>query len=111
SIRDVEGKVLVHCHAGCDQRDVIAALKARGLWDVPAGRPPSRISRPESVKLQLNQQQAERTAAAFAIWRSTIPAIGTPVEAYLAARGLLLPLPPSIRFHRGLKHPSGGVWP
>ena len=33
SIRDTDGKVLVRCHAGCDQRDVIAALKARGLWD------------------------------------------------------------------------------
>ena len=25
-----DGKVLVRCHAGCDQRDVIAALRARG---------------------------------------------------------------------------------
>lgn len=25
SIRDSHGKVLVHCHAGCDQRDAIAA--------------------------------------------------------------------------------------
>ena len=32
SIREKEGKVLVHCHAGCTQRDVINALKARGLW-------------------------------------------------------------------------------
>ena len=27
-----DGKVLVRCHAGCDQRIVIAALQARGLW-------------------------------------------------------------------------------
>ena len=54
---------------------------------------------------------AKRSAAALAIWQSTIPAAGTPVEAYLAARGLTLPLPPSLRFHRGLKHPSGGIWP
>ena len=27
-----DGKVLVHCHAGCDQRDVIAVLCERGLW-------------------------------------------------------------------------------
>jgi DNA primase len=33
SIREVEGKVLLHCHAGCSQRDVIDALKARGLWE------------------------------------------------------------------------------
>src|SRR5258708_56111 len=32
SIREVDGKVLLHCHAGCTQRDVIDALKARGLW-------------------------------------------------------------------------------
>lgn len=32
SLRDVDGKVLVHCHAGCDQRRVIEALDARGLW-------------------------------------------------------------------------------
>ena len=28
-----DGKVLVHCHAGCDQRDVIAILRRRGLWE------------------------------------------------------------------------------
>ena len=27
------GKGLVRSHAGCDQRQVIAALRARGLWD------------------------------------------------------------------------------
>jgi putative DNA primase/helicase len=32
AIRESQGKILVHCHAGCDQRDVIAALKARDLW-------------------------------------------------------------------------------
>lgn len=32
SIREVNGKVLLHCHAGCTQGDVIDALKVRGLW-------------------------------------------------------------------------------
>src|ERR1700679_2318037 len=32
SVREVDGKVLLHCHAGCAQRDVIDAWKARGLW-------------------------------------------------------------------------------
>lgn len=27
-----EGKLLVHCHAGCSQEDVIHQLKAMGLW-------------------------------------------------------------------------------
>ena len=32
SITEQSGKVLVKCHGGCVQRDVIEALKARGLW-------------------------------------------------------------------------------
>jgi putative DNA primase/helicase len=33
SIREIEGKILLHCHTGCAQQEVIAALKARGLWE------------------------------------------------------------------------------
>jgi DNA primase len=35
SIREADGKILLHCHAGCSQGDVIAALESRGLWDAP----------------------------------------------------------------------------
>ena len=28
-----DGKVLVRCHAGCGQRDVIAILRQRGFWE------------------------------------------------------------------------------
>lgn len=31
-ISERDGKLLVKCFAGCDQSDVIAALKGRGLW-------------------------------------------------------------------------------
>jgi putative DNA primase/helicase len=40
SIRDVDGKVLLHCHAGCAQREVIDALTARGLWEPERGAEP-----------------------------------------------------------------------
>jgi hypothetical protein len=33
------------------------------------------------------------------------------VATYLASRGLRLPAPLTLRFHAGLKHPTGGVWP
>ena len=34
SIRQADnGKVLVHCHTGCNQFTVIEALRARGLWN------------------------------------------------------------------------------
>ena len=32
SLTDREGRILVKCHAGCDQGTVVAALKAKGLW-------------------------------------------------------------------------------
>lgn len=39
SVSDKDGKVLFHCHAGCGQRDVIAALKNLGLWQETPDRP------------------------------------------------------------------------
>lgn len=32
SIAEASGKLLVRCHAGCSQGDVLEALRARGLW-------------------------------------------------------------------------------
>ena len=32
SISEVSGKVLLHCHAGCAQSDVIEQLRVRRLW-------------------------------------------------------------------------------
>ena len=31
-ITERNGRILVHCHAGCSQDDVIDALRGRGLW-------------------------------------------------------------------------------
>jgi putative DNA primase/helicase len=33
AISEKDGKILIHCHAGCDQRAVITELRARGLWE------------------------------------------------------------------------------
>lgn len=57
------------------------------------------------------RDDAKRTEAALAIFRSARPAAGTLVEAYLAARKLHLSPPPTLRFHAGLRHPTGSVWP
>jgi putative DNA primase/helicase len=40
-----------------------------------------------------------------------MPAYGTAVVTYLASRGLHLPPAPTLRFHAGLRHQSGGTWP
>jgi hypothetical protein len=107
-----EGRVLVYCHAGCDQRDVLAALRARGLWG-PSSKPRGRFraghSRQAPTRADLDA--AKKTEAALAIWQAAQSAKGTLAENYLASRGLLIQPPGSLRFHGGLKHPSGGVWP
>ncbi len=47
-----DGRVLVHCHAGCTQGEVIEALRGRGLWPAPGSpRGPSR-SRPARAEVE-----------------------------------------------------------
>ena len=88
------GKVLVRCHAGCEQRDVIAALRARDLW-TENGRRPFSCSAPHAVTpRQPDHDDAKRTETALAIWQAAMPANDTLVETYLASRGLHLPPPP-----------------
>src|SRR5690242_11624695 len=112
SIRAADtGRVLVRCHAGCDQERVIAALRARGLWTGNGPRPFSRPALRAAAERQPDRDDAKRSEAALAIWQSAMPANRTLVETYLASRGLHLPLPATLRFHAGLKHPSGGIWP
>jgi hypothetical protein len=52
-------------------------------------------------------EAGNRTAYALAC----APANATLVQTYLAGRGIDLPVPVSLRFHGGLKHPCGGIWP
>jgi hypothetical protein len=105
-----DGKVLVCCHAGCDQESVIAALWTLGLW-TKAG--PRRLLRPKNMvhtKLQPDPDGAKRKAA-LRIWGSTLSASATLAETYLASRRIWLPPPPTLRFHPGLEHPSGSSHP
>lgn len=46
------------------------------------------------------QPQRDTIPEAASIWRNATTPAGTPVQAYLAHRGLTLPIPPSIRFAR-----------
>jgi hypothetical protein len=114
SIRDADdGKVLVRCHAGCDQGRVIAALRSRRVWDKDGHRYRrfSRLVPRITANDQPDRDDIKRSQRALGIWQSTRPAGGTLVETYLGFRGLRPPAPPTLRFHARLKHPSGGIWP
>jgi putative DNA primase/helicase len=107
-----DGKVLVHCHAGCVQRDVITALVDRGLWDA-MGKSAGRFAHKRRTRItaEPDPDAKARTEAALAIWQASQAVEGTPVATYLRSCGLDLPASPALRFHAGLKHASGGVWP
>lgn len=106
------GKVLVRCHAGCDQRDVIAALVERGLWDA-TGKRPGNMARKHRKNLERepDPDAKARTEAALAIWRASQDIARSLAETYLRSRGVALSPLQGLRFHPGLKHASGGVWP
>ncbi len=108
-----KGKVLVRCHAGCDQTSVIAELRARGLWkdDNHHRRHIVRRERRPALHAPPNRAETKRTVTALRLWEASLPALGTLAETYLLSRGLCLPLPTTIRFHARLKHPTGGIWP
>jgi putative DNA primase/helicase len=103
----VDGNVLVYCHAGCDQMQVISALRVCGLWKQSCGP----LARHPNKSIQPNPNDAKRTAAAMRIWEASSQIAGTPVEFYLRSRGLYLPDTTRLRFHTGLRHPSGSIWP
>jgi len=113
SLRDSgDGKVLARCHAGCDQDEVIAHLKASGLWMQNGPRlfryaALGRVSKPTEP----DRDAIKRIEAALSIWQAAKPAGGTLIETYLGSRGLRLPATPTLRFHPYLKHPSGDSWP
>ena len=113
SLRDTgDGKVLIRCHAGCDQDEVIAHLKANGLWAQNGPRlfrhaASRRVTKP----MEPDRDDIKRTEAALSIWQASKPAGGTLIETYLGSRGLRLTATPTLRFHPYLKHPSGDSWP
>jgi putative DNA primase/helicase len=105
-----DGKVLVRCHAGCDQRDLIAALLQRGLWQTNGRVSGIAFNHRRRLAEEPDADTLRRRAAALAIWQASQAAQGSPVGTYLRSRGLDLPVSPVLRSHAGLKHPLGGVW-
>jgi putative DNA primase/helicase len=114
SIRKADdGKILVHCHAGCTQESVIDALRQRGLW---AEKGPSKrfdwtAPTRTIVTVGPSCEDIERSKSALRVWPNAKAPLGTEVEKYLGSRGLDLPPLERIRFHSGLKHPTGQKWP
>lgn len=110
SICDADGKVLVHCHAGCAQSEVISALREKRLWGGGDSSSFLRPKNPVGRTTASTPADPERSASALSIWNAATSAEGTRVVDYLAFRGITIPPPSALRFHH-LKHRSGGILP
>lgn len=106
-----DGKLLVHCHAGCLQDAVIAALQELGLWpaDDAGARPAHQPSCSRGERLDLERKH--RVAAALRIWCEAQAARDTAVEKYLRGRGITVAPPQRLRLHPRLVHRCGSAWP
>lgn len=106
-----DGRVLVKCFAGCSQTDVIDALRARGLWKSVGMKALARHNAVSAPPIEPDEGAEWRIEAARKIIASSVPSLGTLVENYLRSRNLVVPPSSSLRFHSGLRHPSGSIWP
>jgi hypothetical protein len=79
------GKVLVRCHAGCEQHRVIATLRKRGLWDGTGRRGGIATGSPSGTMNPLDQREKTHTQAALRLWGTTVAAPRTLVETYLVS--------------------------
>ena len=90
-------RVLVFCHAGCTQDELIAELSARGLWDGVTVHPP---------KVSYDKLHYARR-----LWSERLPAKGSVVEKYLNSRGITA-IPASIGYLQHTRHsPTGSYLP
>lgn len=115
SIKDDEnGGIIVYCHAGCDFRDIMDALRYRGLlpeWK-PSRIDPERQARMEAKSrkrdAETRKKDRERLEWCRTVWKETQNANNTPVAVYLASRGIR-EIPPTTRFHPDLRHVNSGL--
>ncbi len=96
SITERDGKVLVHCFAGCPQAAVLNSLTRMGLI---AGADTRRHPDTPIRQSRRDPDANQKVFDAKRIWAESVPAAGTPVQLYLACRGIWLPVPETIRYH------------
>jgi len=93
-----DGKLLVHCFAGCPGADVLAELRTRGHFAGYSNWKPN----PREMERSKAGDEAEhrrRIELARRCWFEAWSILGTLSERYLRARGINCQWPPTLRFH------------
>jgi hypothetical protein len=101
-IGDGQTRLLVHCYAGCDPRDVLTELRRRELLDGELSDPSERTP-PRRVNLTEDQERARKLALAGRIWNEAVHIEGTPGALYFYKRNIDITLAPDfggLRWHK-----------
>ncbi|WP_051948770.1 toprim domain-containing protein [Methylosinus sp. PW1] len=97
SIRDGEDeRLLVHCFAGCDPRDVLAELRRRGLLD--DDRRDHHERRAPIACEAAEEPPPSPNPLALDLWRAAEPIGDSLAQTYLRNRGLIVDAMPTLRF-------------
>lgn len=111
-----DGAVLVYCHGGCAQDDLVHALRDLGVWpkgsrrgrgDGRGRRRRQNATAPRAQPAAAAKQSAGRQGPDWRrAYREARPIPGTPGEVYLgAARAVDLPMADAVRFHPSAPFP------
>jgi len=97
----------VHSFA-CDDAIVCRAHVKAMLQKARTGEP-----RPTSRNTEVSNNVTTPAPAdvALKIFAEAVSAQGTPTEMYLRSRGIMIPVPASLRFHPALRHSPHESWP
>jgi putative DNA primase/helicase len=103
------GTLLAKCFAGCQFKDILAALRARGILEGPFEMSAAK-SRIAVTRKDLSSQR--KSIYARKIWDASRPIHETFAMKYLTSRGITCALPETLRFHSELRHgPTGKRFP
>jgi putative DNA primase/helicase len=110
ALRDGDRGLIVKCFGGCDRRDVLTELYRRRLISETVPRLPEFLRSTTRARAPIIDD-GDRIASASHIWNCAREARKTPVAAYLAARGITMPVPPSLRWAPSLRRRDGSRGP
>jgi DNA primase len=88
---------------GLDFRAAVMELAARAGMTADAPRPAPVVARPAAAETDADARAQQERARG--LWRTARPAAGSPVAAYLRARGITIDPPPTLRWA-----PDLAVW-
>lgn len=106
-----DGRLLVHCHAGCEFRDVMNGLRGLGLVEGHGMFGPPDPAEQARRRAEDKALAEKRAAQAQRLWQETLPITDTLAETYLRNRGITCTLSFVLGFHPSCWHATAQRFP